>query len=54
MAFAGPFASTRCRPAFGYFAEWSGGFFRRVFLKGTKVGIAGQTSTQAHTTAQEG
>ena len=26
----------------GYFAEWSGGFFRRVFLKGTKVGIAGQ------------
>ena len=26
----------------GYYAEWSGGFFRRVFLKGTKVGIAGQ------------
>ena len=26
----------------GYFAEWSGGFFRRGFLKGTKVGIAGQ------------
>ena len=29
------------------------GFFRRAFLEGNKVGIAGHTSTQAHATAQK-
>ena len=29
------------------------GFFRRAFLEGTKVGITGHTSTQAHATAQK-
>ena len=29
------------------------GFFCRAFLEGTKVGIAGHTSTQAHATAQK-